>query len=87
MLDVCTFELWGFYYSIIQPNLTNKYFSESKRKGEVVEEKAGGKEEGKRRSVAMEVFTSLWVSVSNLEIWRLELIIMVLPSTSNTQRT
>lgn len=87
MLDVCTFKLWGFcYYSIIQPNLTNKYFSESKRKGEVVEEKAG-KEEGRRRSVAMEVFTSFWVSVSNFEIWRLELIIMVLPSTSNTRRT
>ena len=51
MLDVCTVELWGFcYYSIIQPNLTNKYFSESKRKGEVMEEKAGGKEEGRRRS-------------------------------------
>ena len=53
----------------------------------MVEGKAGGKEEGRRKSVAMEVFTSLWVSVSNLEIWRLELIIIVLPSTSNTQRT
>lgn len=42
-------------------------------------ERAGGKEEGRRKSVAMEVFTSLWVSVSNLEIWRLELIIIVLP--------